>query len=65
MSVAKLTDEPFDKMNSTMNAPRIYAAVVPKGLDFSNTPGYPEGDPVMRQVCFRVMSLNDEHHRYY
>jgi len=51
MSVAKLTKEPLDKMHSPQDAPRIYATVVHKGADFRNQPGYPEGEPVMLQVC--------------
>lgn len=50
MSIARLTDEPLDKMVSAQTAPKIYAAVVKKGLNFANTGGFPDGNNAMPQV---------------
>jgi len=44
LSVAKLTNEPFDEMDSRATAPRIYAMVLSKEAEFAS------GDSVIPQV---------------
>lgn len=51
MSVAKLTRERLEEMESIQTAPQIYAAVLSKGGNFRNLPGYPEGFGANPQVC--------------
>lgn len=49
LSVATLTDEPLDKMNSIDSAPKILAVVVGKGDDYATADGYSDGKAVMPQ----------------
>lgn len=56
ISIATLTGESLDQMNSIANAPKILATLVGKGGDFRNGHG-PDGVPVMPQVRGRVQGL--------
>jgi hypothetical protein len=56
ISIATLTGESLDQMNSIANAPKILATLVGKGGDFRNGHG-PDGVPVMPQVRGRLQGL--------
>lgn len=50
MSIATLTGEPLEKMDSKDTAPKIIATMVGKGADFANKDASMEGIPAMPQV---------------
>jgi len=60
MSIATLTGEPLDKMDSKDTAPKIIATMVGKGVDFANKDASMEGIPAKPQVGARATTSSKQ-----